>query len=73
MARRRRKKRRNPTPLETGLLTVGAAVIGGVGGFYVASKACGKLFSKAMETGVIEPGPNYGPVEAAVGPGQNGV
>lgn len=67
MARRRRKKR-NPTPLETGLLTIGAAVIGGVGGFYLASKACGKLFSQALEKGVIEPGPNYGTVEAAVGP-----
>lgn len=64
MARRRNKRKFNPTGLETGLLAAAAALVGGVGGFVLASYACGKLLQTAANTGVIEPGPNAGPIVA---------
>lgn len=63
---RRRTRRRNPTGLETGLMAAGAAVIGGIGGFILASYACGKLLQASYDKGVIEPGP-YATVEGVVG------
>ncbi len=70
---RKRKKKFNPTGLETGLLSVGAALLGSVGGFMLASYACGKLIQGGVQAGVIQPGPNAGPVvEEAMGAPQPG-
>lgn len=69
MARRRRRSRRrkyNPTGLETGLLVGGAALVGGLGGFWLASWACGKLLQTAYDKGVIEPGP-YATMQGVMG------
>lgn len=62
---RRKKRKFNPTGLETALLSGGAALVGGIGGFWLASWACGKVIRTAAEAGVIEPGPNAGPVAAS--------
>ena len=59
---RRRKKKFNPTGLETGLLATGAAVLGSVGGFLLASWGCARLLQRGIQAGVIEPGPGAGPV-----------
>ena len=68
MAKRRRTRQRkfNPTGLETGLMVAGAVVIGGIGGFVLASYACGKLLQASYDTGVIEPGP-FATVEGVMG------
>lgn len=42
---KRKRKRRNPTGLETGLLTAGGVLIGGIGGFVTASYICGRLLA----------------------------
>ena len=52
MARRRR--RRNPTGIETGLLTVLGVVVGGVAAFWVASWACGRIVAD-VEAGMFGP------------------
>lgn len=69
--RRTTKRKFNPTGLETGLLATGAAVVGAVGGFMLASYGCSKLIKSGIDSGMIEPGPTAGPMarEAMGAPG----
>ena len=68
MAKRRTGTRKfNPTGLETGLMAAGAALVGGIGGFMLATYGCGKLLQASYDQGVIEPGP-FATVEGVVGP-----
>lgn len=69
MARRKKRSTRkfNPTGLETGFISIGAALVGGLGGFWLASWACGKLMKTAYDEGVIEPGP-YATMQGVMGP-----
>lgn len=52
---KRKRKRRNPTGLETGLLTAGGVLIGGIGGFVTASYICGRLLA-ALPPPPLTPG-----------------
>lgn len=50
MARKRRRSRKkNPSGMETTLLTTLGVIVGGVGGFVVASWGCGKLLGTMAE------------------------
>ncbi len=59
---RRRKRKFNPTGLETALLAAGTALVGGMAGFWLASVGCARLLQAAVDTGQIQPGPNAGPI-----------
>lgn len=70
MAKRNRRggrRRRNPTGLETGLLMGASVLVGGIGGFVLASWGCNRLFNKAIETRVLIPGENWAGPEDIIG------
>lgn len=49
-----RKRKFNPTKLETGLLTVGGVLVGGIGGFLLASWGCGRVIEQGIRTGQLQ-------------------
>lgn len=57
--RARSRRRKNPSGLTTGLLTVGAVVVGGISGFMLASWVCARGIKQSIDAGILEPGPNY--------------